>query len=268
MNKHPMPPPESADNSSDASEHPLSSDWEYEEEPVRRPRSRRERAVVLFTDESGSIIRAGDAALDEDDLPVLTAFREFLEVERRRTRRQIRRLIAGFILGFAGVAVAGTWLVRQWILRFEERLETEKALAFERQSETASNLQTVAHAAVALHREVQKSTQKSAAVESDLARQREEMKRLLDSLRVLEVENALLERAVRRLEPERPVAPLPFVPPPPSDTLRVEREGSFSNRMPEIETAQDASPASKPPESPPGQTTPAGIRYRLSVPKE
>jgi len=270
MNDHPTSPPDAPGDAREPQTRPLPPDWEeYEEEPVRRSRPRRERAVVLFTDEGGSLIRAGDTALDEDDLPVLTAFREFLEAERRRTRRQIRRLIALFIAGFALVAAGGTWLVRLWVLQLEARLETEKVQTLVRQAETTSNLQTVARTAVALKREVAESAQKSAAVEADLARQREEVARLLDSLRALEVENALLERAVRRMElvPPAPSSfpPSASMPPTPTstlDTVTVER------RPPEMSAAEPRPPPSQVSEAPLTQTTPAGIRFRLPLPKE
>lgn len=272
---------------------PEPGDWETLDEPEteeaeyppprRRRAARRERAVVLFADEGGSIIRAGDEALEEDDLPVLNAFRQFLEAERKRARRQLVRLMVLFSIAVLAALAGGVYVVRDWMRQVARGVENEKSRTESIRSESFSNIQTVARAAVTLKRDVMEGAKKSAAVEADLERQRAELARLMDTIVTLEIENAMLQRSVRKIEDEpfvprvetaRPAPEPDFAPPPARAIAPPPADRPSPAPLPEPPArALPAAPAAlEPPAPPPAETqagmTPGGVRFRLPLPPE
>lgn len=240
----------------------------------------RERGVVLFADQSGSIIRAGDEAL-EDDLPVLNAFRQFLDAERRRARRQLITLIAVFTVILLGLAGGGFWFVRNALHKVEAGLETDKVRYEEERLSTVSNLQNVAKVAVSLKKDVLDTRNASSVIQEKVKAQSTELTRLLDTITTLEIQNSTLQRSVGLLDKSlgenggRGDPDVPAAPPPAS----LPQPGPRQPYVPAPAPAPAAEPAPSPvmvlpPSAPapaPGvisDRTPGGVPFRLPLPKE
>jgi hypothetical protein len=253
-------------------------DSDDRDERSRRP-LHRERGVVLFADQSGSIIRAGDEALEED-LPVLNAFRQFLDAERRRARRQMIIMITVFTVILVGMAVGGTWFVRKALSRMETGIESDKVRFEEDRLATVSNLQTVAKVAVSLKKDVLDTRTTSSVLQEKVKKQSGELDKLLDTISTLEIQNSTLQRAMRLLDkamepsyerpepvireqgprqpfaepvsrrPEPAIAPAPAAEIYPAPVARI--PGDPSGRAPE--TVSDL--------------TPGGVPFRLPLPKD
>lgn len=197
------------DREEDDRELDLEADEPEEEEeprPRKRRRPRRERGVVLFADRGGSIIRTGDDALDED-MPVLNAFRQFLDQERKRAKRQMMGVIALFSILLLAVLGAGGWYVRTVLQRMEQGIESDKVKLAENRLAADSNLQVVAKAAISLKKDVIDSKQASVVLQERVKEQSGELNKLLETITTLEVENSLLQRSMRMLGEERSRAP-------------------------------------------------------------
>ncbi len=172
-------------------------------------------------------ILASDPALSADSLPVLDAFREFLEEERRRTRRRMIRLMTAgglIILGIMGVVAWGIdRSIRQTRHDLQitqvkaSQLATEQAEQVGQVSLTASNLerrmlverqkvQSVAMAATNLQKMVEAEKIRNDQVRSQTAEtmndQQEEIQRLKEMITTLEIDNALLTGSLKELRGE------------------------------------------------------------------
>jgi hypothetical protein len=284
------------DDTRDAGDDPDRNEWHEPAEPDdtdeedleeeapaprrRRKRPRRERAVVLFADQAGSIIRSGDEELDEDSLPVLNAFRQFLEAERRRAKRQMLLLIAGFTVVLAVLAGGGGWYVWTTLRRVETGLESDKVRSEEDRLAVISNLQNVARAAVTLKKDVLDTRKTSAILQDRVVEQSGELTRLLDTITTLEIQNSKLQRSMKKLDVARDEAAFqpalepaaPAEPPPPGPEARV----AWSN--PPMRAASAIPPASEEPVMAPAQpaannpavsggTTPGGVPFRIALPR-
>ncbi len=268
-----------------------------EEEPLprrgRQKRPHRERAVVLFADQAGSIIRAGDENLDAESLPVLTAFRQFLEAERRRARRQMITLIAGFTLVLAILIGGGGWYVWTTLQRVESGLESGKVRSEEDRLAVISNLQSVARVAVTLKKDVLDTRKNSAVLQDRVAEQSGELSKLLDTITSLEIQNSRLQRSMRKLDESRDEQafrlelepPVPVEPPPPEPETGI--KWTAPRAAPVIPVIPPASapivtplqPAAEPTARPadsepapvtdsvPGGTTRGGVPFRLPLPR-
>jgi hypothetical protein len=250
-----------------------------------RPRrhAHRERGVVLFADQSGSIIRAGDEALEED-LPVLNAFRQFLDAERRRARRQLITMITVFTVVLAGLAGGGAWFLRHTLERMETGIAADKIRQQEERLVTVSNLQTVAKAAVSLRKDVLDTRTATSALQDKVKDSFSELDRLLDTITTLELQNATLQRSVRKLDPPPEKAPAPEPPdafeslppaPPPAavpklETMREPARPAPAAEPPPPVLAPEPVRPDAPPAAPDGgavDRTPGGVPFRLSLPK-
>jgi hypothetical protein len=254
-------------------------DFEEEEEPVRRRRSRRERGVVLFADRSGSIIRAGEDT-DEESMPVLNAFRQFLEAERRRSRRQMITLVCVFSVLVAALLGSGGWYLKSRLASLESGIESDKIRSQEDLLASVSNIQSVARTAVSLKKDVIDTRKISAVLNEKVAEQSGELSKLIDTITTLEIQNSLLQGSVRKigegrqrpdpaldweayptLETRSPVPPpAPPVPAPQAVPIREE-----AKPIPAWEPPQAAGPADETPV--PVDTTPGGVPFRLPLPR-
>lgn len=233
-------------------------DDEDDEAPRRRRHSRHERGVVLFADRGGSIIRTGDEALDED-MPVLNAFRQFLDQERRRARRQMIGLIALFSVLLLGLAGAGGWYVRTLLRRMGDDLETTKIRQEEARLATVSNLQTVATTAISLKKDVIDTRKASVQLREKVQEQSGELGKLLDTITTLEIQNSKLQRSVRMLDTDREEAPY---------RKELEPAAAPEPDLPELIPRMIAPPTAPDPVAPPPATvSPAGERITTPPPK-
>ena len=244
---------------------------EEEESPAPRRKRRRERAVVLFADQGGSIIRAGDESLDEESLPVLTAFRQFLEAERKRARRQMVILIACFTVAVLALAGGGGWYVWTILKRMENGMETDKVRFEEERLAAVTNLQNVAHAAVTLRKDVLDTRKTSTVLQQKVSEQSGELSKLLDTITGLEIQNALLQNSVRKLdEKSEPPEPPPDFPAPLPDVRAGPVQPPVFRAPPPVSSVEPvpapaANPAA-PAVSPSG--SPGGVPFRLPLPRE
>jgi hypothetical protein len=253
-------------------------DRDSEDNADRRRQPHRERGVVLFADHSGSIIRAGDEAL-EDDLPVLNAFRQFLDAERRRARRQLLTLIAVFSVVLAGLAGGGFWFVRKSLHQVAAGIETEKIRYEEDRLATVSNLQNVAKVAVNLKKDVLETRSTSSQLQEKVKEQSGELTRLLDTITTLEIQNSTLQRSVLLLDKTRdeesaqaeqerffmPAAPLRPAPVPgigPVQPAAPPTGAVPESRLPALPDAP------VPAWDRTADRTPGGVPFRLPLPKE
>ncbi len=240
-----------------------------EEEPsprLRRKRPRRERAVVLFADQAGSIIRSGDEALDEDSLPVLNAFRQFLDAERRRAKRQMLLLIAGFVVVLASLAGGGGWYIWHVLRRVETGMESDKVRSEEDRLVVISNLQNVARAAVTLKKDVLDTRKTSAVLQDQVAEQSGELSKLLDTITTLEIQNSKLQRSMRKLDVVREGGAFrpalePAMPAEPP-ALGVDSGVAGALPPPAVSTLPPVDPA---PVS--GSPMPGGVPFRMALPR-
>jgi len=222
--------------------------------------------------ESQLPVLASDPALSADSLPVLDAFRQFLEEERRRTRRRmIRLMVVGglIVLGIMGIVA---WGIDQSIRQTRHdlhltqmkasQLATVQAEQVGQVSLTASNLerrmiverqkvQSVAVAATNLQKIVE-----AEKLQNDLARgqtketindQQEEIQRLKELVTTLEIDNALLTGSIKDLKGEGDAAPEVKVPDEarPTDDVRLP-DGAWVTPLPVRPVPPTSAPDSLP----------------------
>lgn len=151
-------------------------------------------------------VLASEARLTEDSLPVLNAFREFLEQERRRTRARILWVSLSFAVLFAATVTTVMWMGRERLSelrndlgstsrRVDERIQAASA-EMQRASEvagrTASILKRDMNSTLTMAQSTMASNlnaeMKSRDVEIDL---------LKEKLSSLEIENAVLVGRLR-----------------------------------------------------------------------
>ena len=228
--------------------------------------------------ESALPVLASDPALSADSLPVLDAFRQFLDEERRRTRRRmVRLMLAGGGLVVAAVAVLA-WVFTRSLDETRRNLQVtqmkasqmaadqakrvgqvslttsnlERRLTVERQKVqsvvvAATNLQKTLEAESARHEQTR------AVLESTIREQQEEIQRLHDMLTTLEIDNALLMGSVRELQGE--------------GDARIEEEPELLPVMAQPSWMPEGAwvaPVAPPP--PASTDTPAGARVPIRLP--
>lgn len=253
-------------------------DFGPEEEPVRRRRPRRERGVVLFADRSGSIIRAGEDT-DEESMPVLNAFRQFLEAERRRARRQMITLVCVFSALVAGLLGAGGWYLRTRLASLENGIESDKILSQEERLAAVSNMQMVARTAVSLKKDVVDTRKLSVVLNEKVAEQSGELAKLIDTITTLEIQNSLLQGSVHKLgeSREKPApatdyeayGPVEVAKPPAPAPAAAPRLAPPPEEEPVVPARVPVKAAGSPDETPvPAGTTPGGVPFRLPLPRD
>lgn len=183
--------------------------------------------IFNFRGESANTLpaRAADAAaLSSDSLPVLTAFREFLEQERQRARQRTIRLGLAMIAASAALVVggllAGHWYVRRTRTKIEAgqvRIEAarkatdnrlvqyaDKTVVLERTiARDRQELRSVAGVASNLNRVIAADKMAVAKTQAELTEllvaQAAEMEKLRDAFTTLEIENATLSGNLKNM---------------------------------------------------------------------
>lgn len=179
--------------------------------------------------ESHLPVLASDPALSADSLPVLDAFRQFLDEERRRTRRRMIRLMAGGAVIILGIMAVVAWGIDRSIRQTRHELQitqqktsqlaTAQADQVGKVSLTASNLERrisyerlkVQSVATNLQKMVEAEKQRSDQVlnrtAATMTDQQEEIQRLKEMIATLEIDNALLMGSIKELKGEGDAAP-------------------------------------------------------------
>ena len=223
--------------------------------------------VSLRMDGSGAILRAGDAALSAESLPVLNAFREFLEAERRRARRQVMAWGVVILLFVVG-ALAGGYVVAR---RFMDRVHTDLALAREQnekvRTEAVAKIENVAqmagqlNAGIAEQRKVVEQGQHE--LKTRITTQSDDLKFLRESLQSLEVENALLQSTVQGLRSRPASQPSAGAPAPAEEDDETDVTLPATN-APALPPMRIRPPAKESAPLEPADDTP-GLRWRLPL---
>ena len=168
----------------------------------QEPRRPAERGAHIVLREERGILRADDDALSPDSMPVLNAFREFLDVERRRSRNRVIALSAFFTVLLLAVIGGGLVAARIFWKRTRAELQVQQSRVELVRVVTESNLQTFAAAATdQLARAIASDKAAIGDARSQLDRRTQEssneVARLRETLEGLEVENAMLAYSVR-----------------------------------------------------------------------
>jgi hypothetical protein len=156
-------------------------------------------------------------ALSEESLPVLNAFKKFLEAERRRARIRLLLVSLLFVVLLAGVLVGALWLGRAHmdgvsleLKRQQEQAAQVKADAEAEMKRLAAEAQAAAQTALVLRRDLTNTVLSTRSnLTAQLGNRDAELERLKDSLVSLQLENAGLSRTLNTLMSHVTVQPQP-----------------------------------------------------------
>lgn len=184
--------------------------------------------------DQGLPVLANDLAVNAESLPVLNAFRLFIEEERKQTRRRMIRLSVFTILGVIIVVGIAAFAVFQTISRTRRQVDDvqvqnvkaqrEHQVRFQAMATSNSNIEkrlqrdrlsllAVASVASNVQMTLQSDHRNLALVRSDMAMklsgQSQELDKLKETIASLEIENALLSGSLKELMAvrEQPVPP-------------------------------------------------------------
>ncbi len=156
-------------------------------------------------------VLAADAALTEDSLPVLNAFREFLEQERRRARARILWTSLAFALVFGVTLVAALWLGRERIRELRNDLGATTRRVDDTLQNANAEMRRVSEAAgrtvSTLKQDIHSTmSQAQSAIASNVTVEMKSRDAQIDLLKEklssLEIENAVLVGRLREAERE------------------------------------------------------------------
>lgn len=161
------------------------------------------RPLPPIQDRAGSHlpVLASDMALSEDSMPVLNAFREFLDQERRRTRARILWISLLLVLLFSVSAAVLVWMGRERIQELRADIGTAnqkvEASRVSADAEIKKMSESAKQSVTALKHDLNSSlTQAQSTMASNLTsklqRSDAELDLLKDKLSSLEIENAVL----------------------------------------------------------------------------
>ncbi len=155
---------------------------------------------------------AGDPSLNEDSLPVLNSFKQFLAQERRRGRKRFVWGLCGFTLVFACLLVAIVLFTRARDEALKADIEQTSTKLDRSQKDAESNLKK------ALDKTAQTTAKSEAVIRSDITRnilwahsalasnmttglsdRNGQIERLKEKVSSLEVDNTMLSRQVAEL---------------------------------------------------------------------
>jgi hypothetical protein len=166
------------------------------------------RPLPPVQDRTGSCLPmlASDVALSEDSMPVLSAFREFLDQERRRTRARILWISLLFVVLFSASAAVLVWMGREHIQELRADIGTANRKVEASRERADAEIRKISEranqSATVLKRDLNSSmTQAQSVLASNLntklQRSDAEMDLLKDKLSALEIENAVLVGRLR-----------------------------------------------------------------------
>jgi hypothetical protein len=157
-------------------------------------------------------VLAADPALNEDSLPVLNSFKQFLDQERRRGRKRFMWGLLGFTVAFSGVLAVIVWMnservhalkadIQQTSTRFDRSQQEAKA-ELKREAEKAS--QSVVKNTASIRSDITRNilwahSTLASNMTTELTGRDDEIARLKEKVSTLEVDNTLLTRQVAEL---------------------------------------------------------------------
>lgn len=161
------------------------------------------KGALIVKGGGGGVVLSGEAASAES-LPVLNALREFIEMERRRTRNRMIALGATFIVLFLIASAAAFWMARRHWDRMRQELAAERQASQAALWRTESNVADVAVAADRLRTEFAHERASSRNAESQLVARisgsTEAVRDIKDTVASLEIENAMLAYSLRDMQ--------------------------------------------------------------------
>jgi len=163
--------------------------------------------------ESGNLpVLAHDPALNEESLPVLNSFKNFLDQERRRTRKRLLWVLLGFTMVFSGVVVVIVWQNSESAQEIKADIAKTSNLAKQSRLETQAEIQRLGEQASVTATQNVSQMRKDIArnivwahsviasnVSSELSGRDSEAERLKEKISSIEIENAMLSRRVVEL---------------------------------------------------------------------
>lgn len=221
---------------------------------------------------SGNLpVLASDAALTEDSLPVLNAFREFLDQERRRSRARILWVSFSFAVVFAVTALLVVWMGRERLQELRNDLGTTNKKVDETLQSANAEIKKVSEAAGRTVSTIQKDVNTTlhkaqSAMASNVAvemRSRDaELGLLKEKLAALEIENAFLIGRLREANRATEAADMAAEEPEP-----VENGGEAAVEVPEEGSAVTAdTPAMSEQGNPAGPVSAGGAPILIQTP--
>ncbi len=168
-----------------------------------KPPRRAAAPPVLRRDAGGLPSLADDPALSAESLPVLNAFRQFVEAERRRARTRMVWMGVGFALLLAGV-LAGAWLgLRRYQAAMRGEISLVRGETAQRIEQAETALRQVTEAAEGMNHKLDGALSSTRAdIESQINEKDTELKELREALVALQIEQALLQGAVSAMPRE------------------------------------------------------------------
>ncbi len=172
-------------------------------ERMNTPQSGSVKSLPPIQERHGSHlpVLASDMALSEDSMPVLNAFREYLDQERRRARARILWLSLLFASLFAGTVAVLLWMDRERVQEMRADLGTaNKMMEASRENANAEikKLSETANRSVEALKQDLSSSMSMAQLEmgsnlnARLQNRDAELELLKEKLSALEIENAVL----------------------------------------------------------------------------
>ena len=221
--------------------------------------------VLAIRESKGGLLLADDPSLAAESLPVLNALRQFLETERRRTRRQIGWLVSVFAILLAAAVAGGFVVARVYWHRVQGDLAREHRRA-----------ETVSQSAQSAQKAVQNLAAATDKFQEDLQGQKSALERaqatinlrikdgsqdltyLKDVIDTLEIQNASLAYAVQDMRSNWTARARPLA--------RVEEHTVAVSREPPPVSAPALAPEPPPPAEREPPVAPAAAAPETAVP--
>ncbi len=138
-------------------------------------------------------VLAGDPALSDESLPVLNAFRKFIDAERRRARIRLMWLSLMFAVLLAGVLGAVLYLVRARSEELQADIQGARRQVTEVRSSTDAELKRMAQASARLTTDINQGFRVAHSnVASQMGTRDVEIDKLKETISTLEIDNAKL----------------------------------------------------------------------------
>lgn len=138
-------------------------------------------------------VLAGDPSLSEESLPVLNAFRKFIDAERRRARVRLMWLSLAFSVLLAGVLATVLYLVRSRADELQTDIQGARRQVTEVRSNTDAELKRMAEAAARLTTDINRGFRVAHSnVASQIGTRDAEIEKLKETISTLEIDNAML----------------------------------------------------------------------------
>jgi hypothetical protein len=138
-------------------------------------------------------VLAGDPSLSEESLPVLNAFRKFIDAERRRARIRLMWLSLAFSVLLACVLATVLYLVHSRADELQTDIQGARRQVTEVRSNTDAELKRMADAAARLTTDINRGFRVAHSnVASQIGTRDAEIDKLKETISTLEIDNAVL----------------------------------------------------------------------------